>query len=52
MPTCLTPQHCKIRIKGQWNNPEKGVLSPLHLGVVAIEKEAIGSPSTTVSQLI
>ena len=24
---------------------------PLHLGVVAIEKEAFGSPSTTVSQL-
>ena len=27
-----------------------GLHPPLHLGVVAIEKEAFGSPSTTVSQ--
>ena len=30
------------------NNPEKRVAPSLHLGVVAIEKGAFGSPLTTV----
>ena len=29
-----------------WSNPENGVMRPLHLGVVAIEKGAFGLPST------
>ena len=36
-------------VKIKWNNPGKGVASPLYLGVVAIEKGAFGSPSTTVA---
>ena len=33
----------------KWSNPEKGVAPSLHLGIVAIEKGAFGSPSTTVA---
>ena len=35
----------------KWSNPGERVASPLHLGVVAIEKGAFGSPSTTVANL-
>ena len=38
----LNTQHYKVCIKGK--HP------PLHLSVVAIEKEAFGSPSTTVAK--
>ena len=45
----LSTQHYKVMIEGKvvqsraWSSP------PLHLGVVAIEKEAFGSPSTKVA---
>ena len=32
-----------------WSNPAERVAPPLHLGVVAIEKGAFGSPPTTVA---
>ena len=38
-----------IRVK--WGNLGKRVATSLHLGVVAIEKEAFGSPSTMVANL-
>ena len=44
--TLLNTQHHKIRIKLKWENPENEVAPSLHLGVVAIEKGAFGSPST------
>ena len=47
----LNTQHYKVCIKVKWNNPEK-VVPPLHLGVVAIEKGAFDSLSTTVGQLV
>ena len=47
----LKTQHYKVWIKGKWYNPGKGVAPSLHLGVVAIEKGAFGSPLITVSQL-
>ena len=43
--TWLNTQHYKVRIKGKG----KGVAPPFHLGVVVIEREALGSPSTTVT---
>ena len=44
-------QHHKVQIKGKVDQfRERGSKhSSLHLGVVAIEKGAFGSPSTTVS---
>ena len=36
----------------KWSNPEKGVVPPLHLGVVATEKGDSGSPSTIVTNFI
>ena len=42
--SCFNTQHYKVRIKDKWHNPGKGVASPLHLSVVAIEKGAFGSP--------
>ena len=52
--TLLNTQHYKVRIKVKWINPEKGVAlrCPLHLCVVAIEKGAFGSPSTTVTNFL
>ena len=32
----------------KWSNPREGERPPLHIGIVAIEKGAFGSPSTTV----
>ena len=42
----LNTQHYKVRIKGK---VEQGVVPPLHLDVVAIEKGAFGLPSTMVA---
>ena len=47
--TLLSFLHYMVRIKIKWSNPEKGVCPLLHLGVVAIEKGAFGSPSTKVT---
>ena len=41
--TLLNTQHYKVRFKGKVEQ------SSLHLGVVAIEKGAFGSPSTMVA---
>ena len=46
----LNTQHYKVLIKGKYSNPGKGVVPSVHLSVVAIEKGAFGSPSTTVKQ--
>ncbi len=49
----LNTQHYKVWIKGKVEQSrERSSTLPLHLGVVAIEKGAISSPSTMVSQLI
>ena len=48
--TLLSTQHYKVKIKGKveqfW---EWSSAPPLHLGVVAIEKGAFWSPSTTIA---
>ena len=46
---CLTLSIIRYVSKVKWSNPGKGVAAPLHLGVVAIEKGAFGSPSTMVT---
>ena len=38
----LNTEHYKIRIKGKWSNPMKGVAPPVHLGKVANEKRFFG----------
>ena len=43
--TLLNTQHYQVK----WSNLRKAVAPPLYLGVVAIEKGAFGSPSTTLS---
>ena len=52
---CLLAYHfkviSKVRVKGKWSNPGKGVAPFPHLGVVALVKGAFGPPSTTVGQL-
>ena len=46
----LNTQHYKVRIKGKVEQSrERSSASSLHLGVVAIEKGAFGSPSTMVA---
>ena len=46
----LNTQHYKVRIKGKVEQSrERSSALPLHLGVVAIEKGAFGSPSTMVA---
>ena len=46
----LNTQQYKVRIKGKVEHSrEKSSTLPLHLCVVAIEKGAFGSPSTTVA---
>ena len=47
----LNTQQYKVCIKVKWSNPGKGVASPLHLSVVAIENRAFWSSSTTVAKL-
>ena len=46
----LNTQHYKVRIKGKVEQSREWRSAfPLHLGVVAIEKRAFGSPSTKVA---
>ena len=46
----LHTQHYKVRIKGKVEQSrERSCNSPLHVGVVAIEKVAFGSPSIMVA---
>ena len=45
-------QHYKVRIKGKVEQSRERSNTPLHLGVVAIEKGAFGSPSTTVTNFL
>ena len=48
--TWLNTQHYKVRTKGNGEQSKEGSSAhPLHLGSVAIEKRATGSPSTNVS---
>ena len=48
--TLLNTQHYKVRFKGKVEQSwEWSSALPLHLGVVAIEKGAFGSPSTMVA---
>ena len=48
----LKIQHYKVEIKGKVEQSrENSSASPLHLGVVAIEKGAFESPSTKVANL-
>ena len=50
IPPCLTLSIIRYESRVKWSNPRKGVApSPKHLGVVAIEKGAFGSPSRTVA---
>ena len=49
MPPCIT-QHYKVWIEGRVEQSrERSSAHPIHLGVVAIEKGAFGSPSTIVA---
>ena len=48
--TLLNTQHNKVRIKGKVEKSRSSTLL-LHLGVVAIEKGAFGSPSATVANV-
>ena len=46
----LNTQHYKVHTKGKVEQSrEKSSAPPIRLGVVAIEKGAFGSPSTTVT---
>ena len=47
----LSTQHYKVRIKGKVEQSREWSSTPLHLGVVAIEKGAFESPSTKVTNL-
>ena len=47
----LSTQHYKVRNKGKVEQSREWS-SALHLGVVAIEKGAFGSPSTKVANLL
>ena len=48
--TLLNTQHYKVRFKGKVEQSwEWSSALPLHIGVVAIEKGAFGSPSTMVA---
>ena len=49
IPPCLTLSIISYVSGVKWNNSGKRVAPPRHLGVVAIEKEAFWSPSTTVA---
>ena len=47
--TLLNTQHYKVRFKGKVEQSWEWSSAPLHLGVVAIEKGAFGSPSTMLA---
>ena len=49
IPPCLTLSIIRYVSRVKWRNPENGVALHLHLGVVAIEKGAFGSPLTLVA---
>ena len=49
IPPYLTLSYIRYGSRVKWNNPGKGVVPSLHLSVVATEKGAFGSPSTTVA---
>ena len=49
IPPCWTLSILWYGSRVKWINPEKGVAHPLHLGVLAIEKGAFGSTSTTIA---
>ena len=49
MPPCLTLSVIIYVSRVKWSNPGKEQRLSLHLGVVAIEKGAFESPSTTVA---
>ena len=38
----LNTKQYKVRVKGRWSNPEKGVAPFQYIGVVAFEKGAFG----------
>ena len=46
----LNTEHYKVRIKGNRSIPGKGIASPQHHYVVAVEKETFRSASTTIDQ--
>ena len=48
----LNTQHYKVRIKGKVEQTRERSTAPQHLGVVAIEKGAFGSPSTKVANFM
>ena len=49
----LNTQRYKIRVKGKVEQSREKISAlPVHLGVVAIEKGAFWSPSTTVANLL
>ena len=51
--TLLSTQQYKVCIKGKVEKSrERSRIPPLHLGVVAIEKGACRSPSTTIANLL
>ncbi len=45
----LNSKNYKVRIKGKVDQSRKRSSTPLHIGVVAFEKGAFGSPSTTIA---
>ena len=47
IPPCLTFSIIRYVSRVKWSNPGKRVASPLHLDIVAIEKGAFWSTSTT-----
>ena len=49
IPLCLTLSNIRYVSRVKWSNPGKGVAPALHLGVVAFEKGAFQSLSTTVT---
>ena len=49
IPLCLILSTIRYVSRIEWSNPGKGVVPSLHLGEVAIEKGAFGSPLTTVA---
>ena len=52
MPPCLTLNTIRYRSSVSGAIPGKEWRPPLFLGVVANEKEAFGSPSATIDQLM
>ena len=51
MLPCLTLNIIMYGSRVKWSNPGNGVVSSLHLGVIAIEKGAFASLTITVANL-